>query len=79
MKLFLAKQKSVLDESDPEIAMALRTLAYNYSMQKRYDEAEILFKQYIAKQKSLLGESNSPDLIETMSNYASNCSEQGKH
>ena len=60
----------MLGENHPDTLATIANLANTYQYQGRYEEAEILYKQCLDKQRVLLGE-NHPNTLLMMRNLSS--------
>jgi len=56
----------------------MNNLAGTYRNQDKHSDAEVLYKQCLAKEKAVLGESH-PDTLNTMNNLADTYDHQGKY
>ena len=60
----------MLDPNHPDLLATINNLAGLYDSMGKYAEAEVLFKECLEKQRTVL-DPNHPDLLTTMNNYGS--------
>ena len=58
-----------MGENHPDTLRTMGNVANAYRHQGKYSDAEVLYKQCLAKMKVVLGESH-PDTVHTMNNLA---------
>ena len=72
------KREAILGDDHPDTLSSINNLAALYRSQGKYDKAEPLYVECLAKRKEILGDDH-PDTLSSMNNLAGLYRSQGKY